>query len=564
MKIGDLAFDEKNKVFINADKVISYSDGEKNENYVFDTFKRAKDTSIFSMELFDRIKDWPSEYHFSTYRQNILRPLNIKKNQTVLEIGAGCGAITRYLGEVGAQVTAVEGSLGRARCIAERCSDLKNVKVVCSNVEDVEFDQKFDIVTLIGVFEYTAKYSKREDPFHSALNSYIELLKPGGSLVIAIENKLGLKYFAGFNEDHFAAPYFGLESRYGDKDITTFGREEIQQMLLKVGFENTAFLYPFPDYKLPKVIISDNGLSEIEFNASDLVRFTKDRHYNPTPKANLLNEYLVWNTISENKLLGDLSNSFLIVATNGKDQELITPSLLGQYYTCNRYEPYNTATSFHRKDQEIQVRKEELNVANENQTALKELVHNTENESSYINGNNLHHQITEALYKRRFKVYEELIGRWIEFLKEETLIQGEASESLIEPSFFDALPFNIIVDSSEKLNLFDQEWTAEKPFEIAFLVVRYLGMHKRNKGIYGKYASSYLGFVNKTLATCGLEKISKRKLRLFEAEDEKVRNKINRNGGIAPLQIKKSLIFLCLNKLKEIKKYLLFGVFAQR
>ena len=89
-------------------------------------------------------------------------------------------------------------------------------------------------------------------------------------------------------------------------------------------------------------------------------------------------------------------------------------------------------------------------------------------------------------------------------------------------------------------------------------------MHKRNKGLYGKYASSFLGFVNKTLIACGLDKISNGKLKSFLAEDEKIRNKINRNGGIAPLQLKKSFIFLFLNKLKEIKKYLLFGIFAQR
>jgi len=564
MKVGDLAFDENNKVYINPEKVISYSDGEKNENYIFDSFKNSKDTSIFSMELFDRIKDWPSEYHLTTYRQNILRPLDIKKNQTVLEIGAGCGAITRYLGEIGARVTAVEGSPSRARCIAERCRDLDNVKVVCSNVEDVEFDEKFDIVTLIGVFEYTAKYSQREDPFRSALKSYIALLKPGGSLVIAIENKLGLKYFAGFNEDHFALPYFGLESRYGRKDITTFGREEIKKMLEKTGFENTSFLYPFPDYKLPKVIISDNGLKHKGFNASDLVRFTKDRHYNPTPKANLLNEYLVWDSVGENGLLGDLSNSFLIVASKSANQELVDDSLVAQYYTCNRYEPYNTVTSFQSDNDEIKVVKDRLGFSATDQTHEEKLSQTKEPETQYINGSNLHHQITGALFKNRYKSYERLMVAWLDYLKKETLVTLGDPNSLVKPSFFDALPFNIIVDHDGRLNLFDQEWAADKPFEIAFLVVRYLGMHKRNKGLYGKYAGSYLGFINMTLATCGLEKISKSKLREFEAEDEEVRNKINRNGGVASLQLKKSFIFLCLNKLKEIKSYLLFGVFAQR
>ena len=561
MKVNELAFDEKNQVFLNPDKVISYSDGEKNEQYTFDSFKNSSDTSIFSMELFDRIKDWSSEYHLTTYRANILRPLNIKKEHNILEIGAGCGAISRYLGETGAAITAVEGSLSRARCISERCRDLDNVTVVCSNVEDIEFDEKFDIITLIGVFEYTAKYSNRQNPFQAALESYISLLKPSGSLVIAIENKLGLKYFSGFNEDHYAQPYYGLESRYGEKEITTFGHKEIREMLKKSGFESTEFLYPFPDYKLPKVVISDKGLENKEFNAADLIRFTKDRHYNPRPKANLLNEYLVWDAIEENGLIKDLSNSFLIVANKGKEQELVQTSLLAQYYTANRYEPYNMLTSFHQHEtQGIEVVKARLGNGDGNIGVEQKINEKTE----YIPGDNLHHIITGALYKNQFHEFEVMMSKWVEFLRENTMLGIHETPDLIKPEFFDALPFNIIISNKGTFNLFDQEWIAEEPFDIRFLIVRYLAMHKRNKGLYRGYSKSYLGFINRILLKCGLKRVSKSTLKDYEAKDEAIRNKVNRLGGLAPLQIKKSLVFLALHKLKEIKKYLLNGVFAQR
>ncbi|NHF59079.1 class I SAM-dependent methyltransferase [Flavobacteriaceae bacterium TP-CH-4] len=563
MKVKELAFNEEYGIYLNPGKVIDYSDGAKSEQYTFDSLKNAKDTSIFSMELFERIRDWSSEYHLTTFRANILRPLKIKKEHKVLEIGAGCGAITRYLGETGATITAVEGSLSRARCIAERCRDLENVTVVCSNVEDVEFEEKFDIITLIGVFEYTAKYSNRDNPFYTALKSYASLLKPDGSLVIAIENKLGLKYFSGYNEDHFAEAYFGLESRYGEKDITTFGHDEIEGMLKKSGFESTEFLYPFPDYKLPKVVITDSGLKNDDFNAADLIRFTKDRHYNPRPKANLLNEYLVWDSLAENGLIKDLSNSFLIVASKSTNQELLGQSLLAEYYTCNRFEPHNTRASFHiLGEDKIRVRKSRL--GNEPVAVGSGLSQHIQNESDYIIGANLHHIITGALFKRRFSEFEGYMVDWVNYLKSETLVHDSGAASLVRPEFFDALPFNIIVDENGKFNLFDQEWTTEEPFDITFLVVRYLAMHKRNKGLYRGYSSSYSGFVNRVLLKCGLQEISKSKLKKYEAQDKVIRNKVNRPGGLAPLQIKKSLVFLLLHKLKEIKKYLLYGVFAQR
>lgn len=52
---------------------------------------------------------------------------------SVLEIGCGCGAITRALGEFGADVVALEGSSLRAEIAATRCRDLGGVTVVCDS-----------------------------------------------------------------------------------------------------------------------------------------------------------------------------------------------------------------------------------------------------------------------------------------------------------------------------------------------------------------------------------------------------------------------------------------------
>ena len=563
MKVNELAFDEENRVYLNPDKVISYSDGEKNEQYIFDSLRNAKDTSIFSMELFNCIKDWPSEYHFTTYRSNILRPLNIKKEQKILEIGAGCGAITRYLGETGATVTAVEGGLPRARCIAERCRDLDNVTVICSNVEDIEFEEKFDVITLIGVFEYTAKYSGHENPFYDALKSYGNLLKPSGSLVIAIENKLGLKYFGGFNEDHFGKPYFGIESRYGAKDITTFGHQEIKGMLGESGYNSVEFLYPFPDYKIPKAIISDNGLKNYKFNVSDIIRLTKERHYGSRPKANLLNEYLAWKAITENRLVKDLANSFLIVSSKESGTDLIDNSLMAEFYTCSRFEPYNTVTTFEARNQEIVVKKNSLGKANDFVDGT-DLVHNYQKEIAYIEGSNMHHLVTEALFKGRFEEYERLMAEWASYVLSKALAENGSSEGRLKSEYFDALPRNIIVDSTGKLHLFDQEWTVKQQFDITFLLVRYLSEHRRKRGMYAGYAPNFLGFINNTLSACGLTSISKSRLNQILKKDEYIRSKIHRPGGMAPRKVLKSFIQLFLKKAKDLRAYVYYDWFAQR
>ncbi len=58
------------------------------------------DPSSLSSELRAAITDWPSQYHLSAKRANLLRPFaEDLRGKRVLEIGAGYGAITRYLGE---------------------------------------------------------------------------------------------------------------------------------------------------------------------------------------------------------------------------------------------------------------------------------------------------------------------------------------------------------------------------------------------------------------------------------------------------------------------------------
>ena len=143
----------------------TYSDGIEVEQRLLDAVTHAADRSTFSAELARSIVDWPSEYHLSRRRHCLLRPLNIPSGSRVLELGCGCGAITRYLGEMGAQVLAVEGSLMRARIAAQRSRDLPSVRVVVDDLLHFETDEQFDYVLLIGVLEYAARFAKSDDPF---------------------------------------------------------------------------------------------------------------------------------------------------------------------------------------------------------------------------------------------------------------------------------------------------------------------------------------------------------------------------------------------------------------
>ena len=77
----------------------------------------------------------------------------------------------------------------------------------------------YDVVTLIGVFEYASYYLQAEDPFRAMLKTAMAHVKPDGRLYIAIENRLGLKYFAGSAEDHTGVYFDGIEN-YPDERTT--------------------------------------------------------------------------------------------------------------------------------------------------------------------------------------------------------------------------------------------------------------------------------------------------------------------------------------------------------
>ena len=239
-----------------------YSDGDVEQD-ILDYIDR------FEPEDYGRVLSadsrWPVFYHLNSIRKNVLNWYPFKTDSSVLEVGAGMGAVTGALCDKCAHVTAVELSERRARAIEKRCRNKDNLEIIVANFNDIEFDKKFDYITLIGVLEYAAMYTKTETPFTDFLNKLKSLLKPDGKLLIAIENKFGMKYFAGAAEDHTSMLYDGLTGYiHSGSPVRTFGHDGLQRLMESVGLVHNKFYYPLPDYKFPNVIFTDAFLPDIE------------------------------------------------------------------------------------------------------------------------------------------------------------------------------------------------------------------------------------------------------------------------------------------------------------
>lgn len=277
-----------------------YSDGSI-ENEIIEYEKKYKNVD----EVFEKDLRWPVFYHLTPIRKNILNWYPFKEESSVLEIGAGMGAITEALCEKCKEVVSVELSKNRATSIATRNADKENLEIIVGNLNDVDFKgKKFDYITLIGVLEYAATFTDSKNPYEDFLKKIVKLLKPDGKLLIAIENKFGMKYFAGAPEDHSSIKYDGITGYENNKKVQTFGKEEIKEILGKAELKHTKFYYPLPDYKLPEIIFSDEYLP-----TEKSLKYTP-YYYEGTEIE--FDEIKAYKEVIKNNMFGFFSNSFFI------------------------------------------------------------------------------------------------------------------------------------------------------------------------------------------------------------------------------------------------------------
>lgn len=197
-------------------------------------------------------------YHLAKDRENIMSPIVLSKDDSVLEIGSGCGAITTALLKRAGSVDCIELSRRRSLINAYKNINSDNLKIYVGNFQDIRLEKKYDVITLIGVLEYSPLYIGGPTPFMSMLKKIKSMLKENGRVIIAIENRLGLKYFAGAEEDHLGKEFIGIEGYAENSTVKTFSRNELIKLFNNSGFRDINFYYPFPDYKFPKVIYGEN------------------------------------------------------------------------------------------------------------------------------------------------------------------------------------------------------------------------------------------------------------------------------------------------------------------
>lgn len=299
-RVGEVLF---NLDFYNGED--SYSDGPI-EDELLELVKTYNEDELLSLIYED--SRWPILYHLSPIRRNLIDWIPMRPSSSVLEIGAGCGALTKSLCEKAEKVVSVELSKKRAEILAYRNQEFRNLEVRVGNFSEMPFEKEgFDYITLIGVLEYAETFLKKGNKSHTVfLNQICEILKPDGELWLAIENKFGLKYWAGAPEDHTGHLFDGLENYPHNSKVKTFSRHELTVLLENSGFKDLSFYYPSPDYKLPTEIYSDDFLPDPESFNGISPNFDYDR-------LDMFHEQTVFTQLIRNDMFPFFANSFLVL-----------------------------------------------------------------------------------------------------------------------------------------------------------------------------------------------------------------------------------------------------------
>jgi len=447
------------------DFVFDYSDGAETERYLYDVLSKASDLSSRSPELQSAIKDWPSEYHLTSDRSNLLRPFDLSGVTRVLELGSGCGAISRYLGEQGFTVDAVEGSRIRAALGKLRCRDLDNVRVINANYNDLTFPQAhYDLVLFVGAIEYARKFhpdaNSDIDAARRILKHAGEQIHGKGAVIVAIENRLGLKYMLGAHEDHYAKRYIGINDYIDSAGIATYSRTQWDGLARDAGFAHKAVSFPFPDYKIPSVVLSEKYTRENIYASNHLEGMLSRDYYAPVKRSPT--EMICWQAASQGGFIGDLANSFCFLL--GHDAETIAK--IQSFDFCHgpgagRKNIFAVTTSKTSDSALVQKDLEHGSWESTSQGVTQRLSPQALIEGNLLSGQWLR---TILIYVRR-EEFDQALTDYYSFLGEE-----EKANSLA----IDLLPINIIVRPDGGWQVFDQEWVVEWEISREFVLFRAL------------------------------------------------------------------------------------------
>ena len=441
---------------------------------------------------------------FSEMRANVIKWYPFEENKKILEIGANYGEITEELARKNLNITAIETSNEKIECLQKRLEHVANLRLIlCTNLKELELEEKYDYITLIGTAEYAEKLGFVN--LKEMLEWTYRKLSENGKIILAIDNKFGVKYLAGSTRNNKEAPFANyIENK--NKDYKLYGKVELEEILKE--FSNSKFYYPVPNYTLTHMIYTDEYLPK---------RNRYNIYYREDEEI-LFSELAFMGDIIRNKKFDFFTNSYIIEISKENVSDICFVN-----YSNMRKKEYKIITKLSQNQAEKeaynQYGKEHIEQIKENIDKLKELGFSLcetfskgKIESKFIKKPTMDEYLEELINHGEYDKFEEELEKWYNILKErftqksetsifekyDVKISKEEKENLtiLKDGFIDLVFQNIFYDGKSEYLLFDQEWYEEgAPLEL--IMYRSIGQlafqHNNIKGkinfdkLYEKY-----------------------------------------------------------------------------
>jgi GT2 family glycosyltransferase/SAM-dependent methyltransferase len=484
---------------------IEYSDGAAIEGQILRLLRQSDKRGSGEAIAESRYGSWPVRYHLCPERSNLFRPFNFQ-GLDVLELGAGMGAVSRLIAEKAASLYVVEGTQARFEVLSERLSDLTNWAGEVGNFESFQTDRRFDVVALIGVLEYSELFIKRggKEPHLWLLKHCKQFLKPGGVLVVAIENALGLKYWNGSAEDHRATLFDGVVGYPDSPTPRTFSRKALTELVEKADFPQIDTFYPFPDYKVPTTIVSAPLFEKAPELSAELATVEPYGDYLGFQPVKYFSDTLAAHNLSQAGLLADFSNSFLFVASSSEGsptrKHFLTRSLqeneLAWHYGHARRDPTQTIFFQDLRSESILVQKTGLYSSQSKRTYAVEGVGKVE--WNALGPEPLQQGVSLRLLLARhayFGEWNDFLALFLAFLK--WSMRRAAKDGGLEGRSLDGIYANARLPEGVKYStgeiptdfaLFDEEWRLDGTLPASWFVFRNVFNLVREKELFNTSA----------------------------------------------------------------------------
>lgn len=443
----------------------------------------------------------------SDLRKNCVDWLPFRGDDTVLELGADYGQLTGVMADKVKEVCCFDFDLIRTGINFVRNQEMPNITYYAyDNFTDFEREmvgRKFDYIYMADAFSEAERYfPQSDDPGAAMLIWAKEHLSARGKIVLAVDNKYGLKFLNGskiLGEEFYGAPLGGATSlpwhRY-------FSRVQLENYLTGAGFAQYRFFYPLPEYKFTVNLYSDGYLPQRD----ELFCHNYTWEYD---KISLLDEKVTFYLMAEDGTFRDFANSYLIVATVCTDMDEDIDAVQFVRFSSGRRVIYDICTSIICKNGERVVRKTprtwqaKRHVADicENYKNLTAVYANPSVqfnrcamngdavEFEYLQGRNLfsiingylasgEHDLVTAEYDRLFELLSQKARYFVPTKAFRDAFGGDCTKllTLKAPllSNVDMIPQNIIVSADGCYHIFDYEWTF--PFGVPILFILWRGI----------------------------------------------------------------------------------------